>query len=99
MKITMNDSRITTIPQLRNFLKGNQGVDLSVREVNIDEKYQLINKTVKKFKYWKLSKRQKRPVLSYLKKLTGYRKPYLVFLIKQSLWGKLKRQQYHRVKW
>ena len=84
MKITMNDSRITTIPQLRAFLKGNQGVDLSLRDASIDEKYQLINETIKRFKYWKLSKRQKRPVLSYLKKLTGYRKTYLVSLIKQT---------------
>jgi hypothetical protein len=98
MKITMNDSRIITIPQLRAFLRGNQGVDLSMREAGIDEKYQLVNETLKRFEYWKLSKRQKRPVLSYLKKLTGYRKTYLVSLIKQSLWGGLKRQEYHRVK-
>jgi len=98
MKITMDDSRINTIPQLRKFLKGNQGVDLSMRDANIDEKYQLIRETVKKFEYRKLSKRQKRPVLAYLKKLTGYRRTHLVTLVKRAVRGDLKRQEYHRVK-
>lgn len=94
----MDDSRINTIPQLRAFLKGNQGVDLSLRTATIDEKYDLIKRTVKKFEYWKLGKRGKRPVLSYLKKLTGYTKPHLVKLIKRAMGGKLDRRKYHRGK-
>lgn len=98
MKVTMNDSRITTINQLRAFLKGNQGVDLSIRDASIEQKYELIRKTVKRFKYWKLKRKEKRLVLVYLKKLTGYRKTHLVTLITRALHGKLKHKIYQRTK-
>lgn len=92
----MNDSRLTTIPQLKAFLKGNQGVDLSVRDASIEQRYQLIRETLKRFGYWKLRKKDKRPMLAYLKKLTGYRKTHLVALIRRASWGKLQHQSYHR---
>lgn len=98
MKITMNDSGLTTTPQIRAFLKGNQGVDLSVRDATIEEKYRLIRDTVKRLEYWKLSKKDKRPVLSYLRKLTGYRKTHLVTLIHRALFGKLQHKDYHRTR-
>jgi hypothetical protein len=46
MNINMNDSRLTTISQIKAFLKGNQGVDLSFRDAAIEEKYRLIRDTV-----------------------------------------------------
>ena len=46
MEITMNDSRINNITQIREFLKGSQGFDFSLRNALIDEKYSFIDETV-----------------------------------------------------
>lgn len=42
MQINMNDSRITSITQIKDFLKGSQGFDLSLRESSVEEKYKFI---------------------------------------------------------
>ena len=94
----MDDSRIINISQLKAFLKGAQGFDLSLRQASIDKKYSFINQTVKRLKYFKLHKKDKHLVKVYLKKLTGYRKTQLSQLINRALEGSLKRQPYHRVK-
>lgn len=96
MNIKMNDSRITTIPQLKEFLKGAQGFDLSLREASIGEKYTFINQTVRRLKYWKLNKKEKHLVLRYIKKLTGYGKTQSSKLVKKAKLGQLVRKDYHR---
>jgi hypothetical protein len=98
MRIMMNDSRLTNINQLRSFLKGSQGVDLSLRGVSIDEKYTFIGKIVKQFRYNLLRKKDKRIVKQYLKKVTGYKHSQLGELIKRAGRGQLTRQPYHRIK-
>lgn len=90
----MNDSRIDSISQLREFVKGS--IKFEVELESIAEKYKLINKTVKKFKYHKLSRGEKHVVRLYLKKLTGYKKAQLNRLIKRSIEGNLKRTTYVR---
>ena len=69
-----------------------------MRDAGIEQKYQLIRETLSRFGYWKLCKKDKRPVLAYLKKLTGYRKTHLVSLIRRAFQGKLQHQNYHRTK-
>ncbi|PIR98743.1 hypothetical protein COT87_03110 [Candidatus Collierbacteria bacterium CG10_big_fil_rev_8_21_14_0_10_44_9] len=54
---------------------------------DISEKYSLIEKTVKKFKYKRLAKHDKKTVLIYLRHLTGYHKAQLLRLIKRVLGG------------
>jgi len=94
----MNDSRLINVNQLKAFLKGSQGVNLSLRDATIDEKYEFIEKVVKQFKYSLLSKKEKRTVKQYLKKITGYKHSQLGNLIKRAWVGKLLRQPYHRIK-
>ena len=93
----MNDSRLININQLRGFLKGAEKLDLSLRDGSIEEKYQLIDQTVDRLNYQKLRKKEKRIVIHYLKKLTGYQPAQLYRLVKRGIRGKLKRKPYQRV--
>lgn len=97
MKITMNDSRLTNVTQLQEFLKGSLGVNLSLENAPLEEKYKFINETIKRLNYPKLSKREKRIVYVYLRKLTGYKKAQLYRLMKKGELGKLKKNMYHRI--
>lgn len=94
----MNDSRLTNINQLKQFLKGSQKLDLSLRKASIDAKYKFIDQTVDRFKYFHLRKKEKRVVINYLKKITGYKKAQLYRLLKRAVNGDLKRKEYHRAK-
>ena len=97
MKITMNDSRIIHITQLKDFLKGSQKFDLSLRNASIEEKYKFIDKTIDRFKYSQLRRKEKRAIISYLRKITGYKRAQLYRLIKRARIGEVKRKQYHRI--
>ena len=97
MQINMNDSLINNVTQLREFLKGSQRFDFSLRKSSIEEKYLFIDETVDRFKYLKLSKRDKKIVINYLKKITGYKKTQLSRLINQAIGGELKRKPYKRI--
>src|SRR3989338_2143941 len=59
MQITMNDSRITSIAQLRDFLKGVEQIPFSLEQESIEKKYEFINKTLKRFLYRRLSIKDK----------------------------------------
>lgn len=97
MQINMNDSRITSITQIREFLKGSQGFDFSLRNAAIKEKYSFIDESVDRLHYHALKKKDKRVVIAYLKKITGYKKAQLARLIKQSIMGTPIRKPYHRI--
>lgn len=98
MQITMDDSRITSITQLKEFLKGSQKVVVSLDESALEEKYAFIEKTVKQFSYGKLSRKDKRIVILYLRKITGYKHTQLFRLIQRAEKGNLTKQIYKRVK-
>ena len=91
----MNDSRLTNLNQIKSFLQGSLKLVLVLE--SIEDKYQFIQSTLKRFKYRKLRRRDKRLVVSYLKKLTGYKKAQLFRLIKRGVKGKLHRRKYIRV--
>lgn len=97
MEITMDDSRINNVTQIREFLKGSIKFDLSLRAASIEKKYQFIDETVDRLKYGKLLKRDKKVVLNYLKKITGYKRRQLIRLISQAVIGELKRKPYKKV--
>ena len=73
MKVTMDDSRLTNIIQLRSFLEGSFQVVISLKGTDIVRKYNFINKTVKRLRYNQLSKKGKRVVIAYIRKITGYK--------------------------
>lgn len=92
----MDDSRLTNINQIKEFLKASQGVALSLKESGIDEKYNFIDQTIDRLEYFKLSRRERRAVANYLKKVTGYKRAQLFRLINRAKSGKLLRKKYKR---
>ncbi len=97
MKINMDDSRLSNITELREFLKASQRVVVSLENESIEEKYQFIDKTIDQFQYHTLPKKDKHIVVTYLRKVTGYRNAQLYRLIKRADKGKLQRFIYHRI--
>jgi len=89
-RITMNDSRLININQLKKFLKGTERLDLSLREASINDKYLFIDQTIDRLDYNQLKRKEKRIVYQYLRKMTGYRKAQLYRLIKRAQQGELK---------
>lgn len=94
MKINMDDSRLNNIIELRSFLSSSKYLVLKLE--TIEDKYKFINKTVKKFSYAKLNRKDKHTVLSYLKKVTGYKKAQILRLVKRALKGDLHKEIYVR---
>lgn len=97
MQITMDDSRITTVAELQVLLNSAQKIALSLEGAVVKEKYTFIQKTIKKFSYVKLTKKEKRIVYLYLRKITGYKKAQLYRLIQKAETGSLKVFSYHRI--
>lgn len=85
----MDDSRLANVNQLRQFLKGAQGVDVSLRDGGIKQRYDFIDQTVDRLKYHRLGWKHKRAVLAYLRKITGYRKAQLFRLVSRAGRGSL----------
>lgn len=96
MKVIMEDSRLINVTQLQEFLKASQRVVVSLEESTLLEKYQFIEKNIKKFNYQKLSKKERRIIYLYLRKLTGYKKAQLYRLIKRAEIGTLQKALYKR---
>ena len=94
MQISMDDSRLANLTELKAFLTSSKKMVLKTETIN--EKYKFINKVIKRFKYQKLSRKEKHIVLIYLKKVTGYKKAQLLRLVKRALKGDLKRTVYVR---
>lgn len=93
----MDDSRITTVAQLAILVTETQKLGLSLEEASVSEKYAFIQKTLKKFSYQKLVKKDKRIVYVYLKKITGYKKAQLYRLLRRAEQGDLRPTPYQRV--
>ena len=78
----MNDSRIVSIAQLREFLKVSKKIKFIA--VNKRQKYAWINNVLVKFKYFRLRKKDKSPVLKYILQVTGLSRVHLKRLIKRK---------------
>jgi hypothetical protein len=96
MLINMDDSRLIYVTQLQEFLKASQRVEVSLEGSSLEEKYAFITKTVTQFSYKKCSRKDKRIVLNYLRKITGYKKERLYQLVVRAVAGKLKKAVYVR---
>jgi len=90
----MDDSRIESIEQLEQLVNSSQQLVLTLTD--IDDRYAVIDRTVDRFGYKHLKRKQKHVVYRYLRKLTGYKKAQLLRLIKRATAGKLLRKEYHR---
>jgi len=94
MQVIMNDMRFTDVKQLLRFLQGTQKV--AIRITAQKEKYQCIRDVVKRLGYQKLRRKEKRIVIAYLSKITGYKKTQLLTLIHKALLGDLVKKEYAR---
>lgn len=94
MKIIMDDLRLTNINQIKSFLKGSEGCGL--RLCSLTDKYRFIDRTIDRLGYHKFKRKEKRLVISYLRKLTGYKKAQLFRLIGRASLGNLVRKKYQR---
>ena len=92
----MDDSRLTNITQLRAFLKGSQTAGFSLGG-SPEEKYAFIDKTVDRLQYRRLARKDKRLVLAFLKKITGYRRSQLFRLVNLAAGGDLTGKPYRRI--
>jgi hypothetical protein len=97
MKITMDDSRITSVSQLADLIKSAEGIAFSLESATVKERYAFIAKTIKKFSYKKLVRKDKRIIYTYLRKITGYKKAQLYRLIHRAEQGNLKVKPYKRL--
>jgi transposase InsO family protein len=75
----MNDSELKTIEDLAEFLRGTRKNHFKVP--HIGERYPWIERTLKRFQYLGLSKKEKGIVLSYIRKCTGYSRQQLSRLV------------------
>jgi len=95
MNITMIDSRLSHFNQLETFLEGTREVSfLSLNSKS--EKYDWIKRTLNRFDFRYLRKKEKGTVRSYLKKVSGYSISQLTRLIKKYLKGNLEAVKYRR---
>lgn len=82
MTITMNDSHLTSISQMEEFLKGNSGIDFVC--ANRAEGYAWIEKILKQFRYHHLPKRERSIMKKYFMKMTGYSRAQITRIIAPS---------------
>lgn len=78
----MDDSRIVSIAQLKDFLK--VGKDIKFIAVNKKQKYAWINNVLVKFGYFRLKKKDKSSVLKYILQVVGLSAVHLKRLIKRK---------------
>ena len=93
----MDDSGINNIHQIKEFLKTTRELSLSLVSASQQERYDFIRRTVRRFNYPQLKKKDKHYLFLYLQKVTGYHHSQLSQLIRRVLKGeKLKKKPYQR---
>jgi len=91
----MNDERIQTLRQVKQFVEGNEAV--AFQGIIAKEKYEWIEEVLKKFKYAYLKRGGKGLIRSYILKVTGYSRAQVARLIRQyERSGNLKQRKYRR---
>lgn len=70
MTINMNDSRVVSIAQIREFLQASQIIKFE--GVSQKEKYAWIENTLNRFRYFSLRKKDKSSVKKYIRQMTGF---------------------------
>ncbi len=84
MTITMNDTHLTTIQEVKDFLKTAEKIKYSRQaKARKEDGYKWIGSVLKRFAFEKLSKEEKGIVHQYLRKITGYSKAQVHRLILQ----------------
>ena len=97
MVITMNDSKLSSIVEVKRFLQESNVIEFKKRSRK--EAYQWIEETLKRFDYLYLGKKEKGLIKKYLKKVTGYSRPQVTRQIRQYReTGRVRLKEYKRNK-
>ena len=89
----MNESRIGTLGQVRQFLAGTPQVSVQPR-ADDTERYGHINKVLRRFSYAALSKADRGVVLRYLRITSGYKRAQLQRLVARAINGERLHKHY-----
>jgi transposase InsO family protein len=93
MLVQMDEMHVRTLEDIERFLSGGEGIRLRVQGCK-DEVYAWIERTLVRFRYLWLSKKQKGLVRRYIQALTGYSRAQATRLIEQyRQTGHLRRRQ------
>jgi len=97
MVITMNDSKLSSIVEVKRFLQESEVIEFKKRSRK--EAYEWIEETLKRFDYLYLSKKEKGLIKKYLEKVTGYSRPQVTRQIRQYReTGRVRVKEYERNK-
>lgn len=81
MVIDMNDSKLLSVAQVREYLAGSRDMVFSVSGWGDCERYAFIQRTINRFKYAGLGKADKGAIRSYVMHCTGYARAQVTRLI------------------
>lgn len=88
MTITMNDSHMVSIAQIKEFIKISG--DIEFKAVSRKEKYEWIELVLGRFRYFSLRKKEKSSLKKYLRQMTGFSDAQITRLIsKKKNFGKI----------
>jgi hypothetical protein len=91
----MNDEKLQTIEQVKQFLEGSEGIEF--RGQTVEEKYDWIEGIQVRFRYNRLKRAEKGVIRRYIEKVSGYSRAQVSRLIGEyKRRGRLKRAQYRR---
>ena len=91
----MNDERLQTIEQVRQFLEGSEAVEF--KGLSVEEKYKWTETALLKFKYNRLKRAEKGVIRRCIGKVTGYSRSQVSRLIREyKRTGRLKKTEYRR---
>ena len=79
MRLIMNDERLQTIEQIKQFLEGSEALEFG--GVSVGERYQWIEAVLVRFKYYQLKRAEKGVIQRYIKKVSGYSRAQVSRLI------------------
>jgi hypothetical protein len=79
MRLKMNDERLQTLEQVKEFVEGSQPI--TFRGLNTREKYQWMEEVIRRFRYSKLKREGKGLIKDYLQRVSGYSRAQITRLI------------------
>ncbi|EQD66153.1 Integrase catalytic region, partial [mine drainage metagenome] len=79
MVINMDDCKLKTLTQIEEFLRGTG----ELFHVSKEERYPLVERTLTRFGYEKLARKEKGVILRYLERMTGLSRQQVTRLVHQ----------------
>ena len=97
MVITMNDSKISSIVEVKKFLQDSEVIEFKKKFRK--EAYEWIEETLKRFDYLNLCKKEKGLIKKYIEKVTGYSRPQVTRQVREYReTGRVRVKEYERNK-